>query len=367
VEAKRLAIAQVALKGGAYANTLHTTQFIERVMTKLGSYPGVERVAAVNGLPLDRGLNMSGRPADRPEIKKIVELRAVTPGYFRTLGVPIMSGRDITEDDNATATPVVLVSETAARRWWPGRSPIGERIVAGGKAERPRTIVGVVADTHSHSLAETPQVMIYEPFAQLSDGLTKIVNGWFPTTFAIRLSGDIDMAAAVQRAVSDVDAEMPVAKFESMQAVIDGTLRGPRFFSWLAGGFAGFALVLTIIGLFGLLSYQVTQRTREIGVRLAVGADRQQILLLILRRGLLLTIIGLGIGTIASLAVPRLVSSVLADNIYTGGSDIASVLSGRTAALLVAALSMIVGATFASYLPAQRAASVEPTQALRTE
>jgi predicted permease len=367
VEAKRLAIAQVALKGGAYANTLHTTQFIERVMTKLGSYPGVERVAAVNGLPLDRGLNMSGRPADRPEIKKIVELRAVTPGYFRTLGVPIMSGRDITENDNATATPVVLVSETAARRWWPGRSPIGERIVAGGKGERPRTIVGVVADTHSHSLAETPQVMIYEPFAQLSDGLTKIVNGWFPTTFAIRLSGDIDMAAAVQRAVSDVDAEMPVAKFESMQAVIDGTLRGPRFFSWLAGGFAGFALVLTIIGLFGLLSYQVTQRTREIGVRLAVGADRQQILLLILRRGLLLTIIGLGIGTIASLAVPRLVSSVLADNIYTGGSDIASVLSGRTAALLVAALSMIVGATFASYLPAQRAASVEPTQALRTE
>jgi predicted permease len=367
VEAKRLVIAQVALKGTGYASTLHTTQFIERVMAKLAGSPGVERVAAVNGLPLDRGLNMSSRPADRPEMMRTVELRVVTPGYFRTLGIPVMSGRDFTEVDSATAAPVVLVSETAARRWWPGRSPIGDQVVAGGKGEGRRTVVGVVADIHSHSLAEAPQIIIYEPFAQASDGLTKAINGWFPTSFAIRLSGDIDMAAAVERAVSDADADMPVAKFESMQAVIDGTLGGPQFFSWLAGGFAGFALLLTVIGLFGMLNYQVTQRTREIGVRLAVGADRGQILMLVLGRGLLLTTIGLVIGTIASLAVPQMVKSVLADNIYSGDAGLATALSNSTVALTAAAIAMILAASTASYLPARRAASIEPTEALRTE
>jgi predicted permease len=365
VEANHLTVAQVTLKGDAYASTLHTTQFIDKVVAELEHYPGVVRVAAVNGLPLDRGLNAGGKPANRPGRKENVELRAVTPGYFRTLGISLLSGRDVTVDDGPNVVPVALVSEAAARKWWPGRSPIGEEIDAGGKT--PLRVVGVVADTHNRSLADTPGVTIYEPFAQLSDEMTKMINGWFSTTFAVRLSGNVDIAAAVQRAVSYADPDIPVAKLTTMQTVIDHSVAAPRFFSYLAGGFAGFALLLTMIGLFGLISYQVTQRTREIGVRLAVGADRAQILLLVLRRSLVSVIIGLCSGAIASLAVLRLVGSVLSDYTYTGGTAITGVLSSSLVALALAAAAMLVGAFAASYLPARRAASIDPTEALRTE
>jgi predicted lysophospholipase L1 biosynthesis ABC-type transport system permease subunit len=209
--------------------------------------------------------------------------------------------------------------------------------------------------------------MIYVPFEQLSDAMAKVVNGWFSTTFAIRLSGDVDIATAVQKAVSNADPEMPVAKLTPMQGVIDDTVAAPRFFSWMAGGFAGFAVLLTVVGLFGLLSYQVTQRTREIGVRLAIGSSRTGILLLILKRGLMLTAIGLAVGGTASLAVPKLVASVLADNVFTGGAAIDPALSSSVAALALAAVAMLLAALLASYFPARRAAAVEPMQALRAE
>jgi predicted permease len=365
VEAKHLTVTQVTLKGDQYANTLHTTQFINTVLDKLEQYPGVARVAAINGLPLDRGLNTGMKPAGRSGPNENVEFRAITPGYFRTLGIPLLNGRDITVDDNAGAVRVVLVSETAAHRWWPDRSAIGEEVDMDEKT--PARVIGVVADTHGRSLAETPRVTVYSPFTQLSDPTTKMINGWFPTTFAVRLSGDVDIAAAIQRAVTDTDPEIPVAKLTTMQAVIDNSVAAPRFFSYLAGGFAGFALLLTMIGLFGLMSYQVTQRTREIGVRLAVGADREEILLLILRHGLLLTALGVALGLVASLAVPRLVGSVLSDVIYTGESSIGAHLSNSGVALTCASIGMLLSAALASYLPARRAASIEPTKALRTE
>jgi putative ABC transport system permease protein len=367
VEAKHLTVAQVTLKGDAYGSTLHTTQFVDKVVDELEHYPGMARVAAVNGLPLDRGLNSGGKPVNGTGSKEMssVEYRAITPGYFRTLGIPLLSGRDVTADDGPNGVPIAVVSETTARRWWPGRSAIGEEIDTGGKT--PLRVVGVVADTHNRSLADRPRVTIYEPFAQLSDEMTKTINGWFPTTFAMRLSGDVDIAAAVQRGVSNADPQIPVAKLTTMQSVIDHSVAAPRFFSYLAGGFAGFALLLTMIGLFGLMSYQVTQRTREIGVRLAVGADRAQILLLVLRRSLVLAIIGLCVGAIASLAVPKLVGSVLGEYVFTGSAAIASVLSSSLVALALPAAAMLAAAFVASYLPARSAASIEPTEALRTE
>lgn len=366
VVAEHLTVAQVTLKGGAYANALHTNQFIGKVLGELKRYPGVQRVAAVNGLPLDRGLNFGGGPLGHPDAEGHMEFRAVTPGYFQTMGIPVLSGRDVAEEDNATSVPVVVISETAARKWWPGHSAIGEEVQLGKNAP-PLRVIGVVSDTHSRSLAESPQVMIYAPFAQVSDHLMKVINGWFPTTFAVRLSGNVDIATAVQRAIANADPDIPVAKLTTMQTVIDNSVAAPRFFSYLAGGFAAFALLLTMIGLFGLMSYQVTQRTREIGVRLAVGADRGQILLLILRRSLVLALTGLLIGAIASLAVPKLAGSVLADYVFTGGKGISSLLSSGPTALILAAAAMLVAAFAASYLPAHRAASIEPTEALRTE
>jgi len=367
VQVQRLVVAQVSLKGSAYEKTLATQQFVEKVTGELEHQPGVERVAAVNGLPLDRGLNEGGHPVDQPDLKEIVEFRTVTPGYFRTLGIPLLAGRDLTAADRADAPRVVLVNEKAAEKWWAGRSPIGQRVVVGGKSEGERTVVGVVADTRNHSLMAPDNVMIFAPMAQMTDAGTKVLNGWFPTTFAIRWAGDVDVAAMVQKAVSDADPEMPVAKLTTMQSVVDRTVAAPKFLSWMAGGFAGFALLLTVIGLFGLLSYQVTQRTREIGVRMAIGASRGEILGLILGRGLRLTFVGLVVGGAVSLAVPRVVGSLLADNVAGSGGVGGAMLSSSVVALGGAALAMMIAAGMASLLPARRAAGIEPVEALRSE
>jgi predicted permease len=367
IEVQRLVVAQVSLKGSAYEKTLATQQFVEKVLDELEHQPGVERVAAVNGLPLDRGLNEGGYPADRPDVRDTVEFRTVTPGYFRTLGIPLLAGRDLTVADRADAPHVVLVNEKAAETWWPGRSPIGQRVVIGGKSEGERTVVGVVADTRNHSLVAPDRVMIFAPMAQMTDAGTKVLNGWFPTTFAIRMAGDVDVAAMVQRAVSDADPEMPVAKLTTMQSVVDRTVAAPKFLSWMAGGFAGFALLLTVIGLFGLLSYQVTQRTREIGVRMAIGASRGEILGLILGRGLTLTAVGLVVGGAMSLMVPRVVGNLLADNVAGSSGVGVGMLSSSAVALGGAALAMMIAAGLASLLPARRAAGIEPVEALRSE
>jgi predicted permease len=364
---QQLAIAQMTLKGDKYAKTLTTAQFVEQVIAQLSRYPGVKSVAAINGLPLDRGLNTGLGPAGKPEMNRIGELRLVTSEYFHTMGIPVVMGRDLKESDNANSAPVVLISAAAAQRWWPGHSPIGEQVNVGGKKEDRRTVVGVVADVRTHSLAESPQPVVYEPFTQATDGLTKVINGWFPTTFTVKLGADKDAAKMMEQAVASADPMIPVARIKTMQAVIDSTIKAPRFFSWMAGSFAGFALLLTAIGLFGLLSYQVSQRLREIGVRLAVGASREQVLRLFLGRGLVLTGTGLAVGTMASLALPRLIGNLLAGFIFLDRGGPSALLSSTVAALAMAAAGMVATALLASYLPAHRAAKTEPTLILRAE
>jgi ABC-type antimicrobial peptide transport system permease subunit len=227
-------------------------------------------------------------------------------------------------------------------------------------------VIGVVGDSHTHSLAEAPALLIYEPFTQQPDDAMKRMNGWFRTSFAIRSAADTDLAAAVQKAIHDADPGIPISRYTTMQTIIDHSLARPRFFSSLVTAFAGFALALTVIGLFGLLSYQVTQRTREIGVRIALGATRSNVLRLILRRGLILTVIGLAMGSAASLMLPRLIHSIMSD-IITGGGGIAMGLLSTLPALAMACSAMLTAAILASYLPARRASSIEPMEALRAE
>jgi predicted permease len=363
---ERLTVAQVTMKGSAYETTLHTTQFIDKVMASLQHAPGVNRVAAIDGIPLDRGLNLGMLPVGRTEGES-VELRPTTPDYFHTLDLSLLSGRTFTASDDAHAPMVAVISETAAKRWWPGKSPLGQRVKTQGRDPIILQVVGVVSDTHTNSLAEPHQVMIYMPYKQMPDDLTKIVNGWIATSFVIRTKGDVPLASIIQQAVSEADPAMPVANIATMQTVIDKTTAAPRFLSQLATSFAVFALLLTILGLFGLLSYQVAQRTRELGLRLALGATRANLLRSVMQRGIILTGIGIAIGLIASLAVPRLVGSVLGDMIYTGDAPITSILAGSGTALAVAAVAIFAASVFASYLPASRAANTEPMEALRAE
>ncbi|MGB6192190.1 MAG: ABC transporter permease [Terracidiphilus sp.] len=365
VESKQLAVFQVSLKGDHYASTRQTAQFINRVLDDLNRTPGVERVAAVNGLPLDRGLNEGGAPADRPRLQQIVEFRAITPGYFRTMGIPLLAGRDIDADDHADGDPVAVISETAARRWWPGRSPIGESVRMGD--EKNWRIVGIVADARTHSLVETDGLVVYAPIVQLSDELTGIVNGWFPTSFAVRTEANVNLALAAQRAVEQADPEIPIARLTTMQRVIDSTIREPRFFSLLATGFSCFALALAVIGLYGLLSYRVTRRTREIGVRMALGADRAAILRVFLSGGVGLAVIGIGLGAAGSLLLRPVVHSILSDTGMIDSDSATNIVMNGALAAGFAVIAILIAAVAASWLPARRAAAIEPMQALRME
>ena len=369
VRPRHLYALQVNLKGDAYASATHTQQFIVGVEERLRQIPGVAQVATVNGLPLDRGLNAGAGPA-KDKIRNS-EIRFVTPGYFSTVGLPILKGNDVSEGDSGSGAPVALINDEAAKRWFPGKNPIGEYVFAAGSA--PRRVLGLTASAHDRALADPIRPTVYVPIAQLSNETVKMINGWFPTTFVLRTqqragSRDPDIARAAEAAVAAVDPEVPAAKFAPMQSFVDKSIAAPKFFSWLAGGFAVFALGLTLIGLFGLLSYQVSSRTRELGVRMALGARRGQILSLVLRNGLVLTSLGLVLGVAGSFALRGVISSLL----YTvvdglGRADSVSILGNRTLAIALSAAAMLVATIAASLIPARRAAHLEPTEALRAE
>jgi hypothetical protein len=285
------------------------------------------------------------------------------------MGIPVLMGRDISESDLAGSDPVVVIGATAAKKWWQGRSPIGEAIHYGDK--RDRRIVGVVADVHTGSLVENQGIVVYAPMTQISNELTSAINGWFPTSFVVRTGANVPLADIVRQAVASADPEIPVAKLTTMQTVIDDSIQTPRFYSLLAVGFSAFALILTIIGLFGLLSYQVTQRTREIGVRMALGANRFSILRTFLLRGVSLATFGLMLGGVVSLWMQPVLNHLLSDAgidaVSSGSTDADNVVMNGAFAAMLSVAAILLAAIVASWLPARRAAAVEPMQALRSE
>ena len=378
VRPQQLSALQVNLKGEAYASSQHTQQFVTSVEDRLRQIPGVAEVAAVNGLPLDRGLNNHGYPKGRSDLQQNIESRFVTPGYFRTVGTPLLIGTDVSASDTANSPQVVLINQRTADLWWPGRVPLGESIIDDGV---PCRIIGIVANAHDRDLADAIGVTIFHPFSQISDETMRAINGWFPTTFVLRSAehpqhragwgsaGMVDsgLAAAAAAAIASIDPEVPPSKFAPMQSFIDRTVAAPRFFSWLSGAFAAFALLLTVIGLFGLLSFQVAARTREIGVRMALGACRAHILRLVLGKGLSLTAVGLFLGIACSLAMHRLLASFIADTARIQADAVSSILASQSLSLGIAAAAMLLATLAASLLPARRAASIEPTESLRAE
>jgi predicted permease len=365
VTTKMLDVLQVNLKGDSFAHAENTLQFIDRVEERVRRIPSVSQVATVNGLPLDRGLNSTAWPERLgKDAGRNVEQRFVTPGYFHTVGIPLLGGRDISTGDREDSERVALVNQRMAQLWWPDRSPIGEYVSQGKQKWR---IIGVAGDVHNRSLASEIRPTWYVPYRQVDDKAMGTINGWFPTSFVIRVAGDASIAAEVERAMHEVNAEVPVGKFAEMQSFIDSAVAAPRYFAWMSGGFALFSLAFTGVGLFGLLSYQVAARTKEIGVRMAVGAAREQILLLVMRRGMALTLIGLALGAAGSVGLRRVIEHMLTDTVHGGVGSINRTMLSSTVALTAAVAVMLLAAMLASALPARRAASIEPTEALRTE
>jgi predicted permease len=275
----------------------------------------------------------------------------VTPTYFRTLGIPVVKGRGFAETDDASAPHVVVISREAARRHFPGEDPIGQRIRLGWGSQADAvggTVIGVVGDVKESGLDEDHLAEIYLPYAQ------KPVEG---TDVVLRTSvPPLSLATAVRGAVHQLDPDLPVARIETLMQIVSASIAEPRFYTTLLTAFASTALLLAALGLFGVISVGVSQRTREIGVRMALGARSGDVLRLVLREAATLAVVGVVIGLGAALALSRTLSSLLFN------------LSPRDpVAFAVAPLVLLLTAVVAALLPARRAAHVDPIEALRSE
>ncbi len=352
---RNLSALQLSLTSERYRSTAQSWTFQQQLMERIRAIPGVEAVATVPGLPLERGLNNYITVPNRPEpTGRSVELRTVSPDYFRTLGIRVLQGRAINESDQQPGAKIVVINETLAKLFWDKENPLGKVVEMGDG--QPWQIAGVVADIREIGLAYKPRPTVYLHAAQVSDGLTRATNSWFFASWLIRTRGPVDLQAALRGAVHQLDPLLPVARIRTMEQVMGASLATERFLLTLMSIFAGLALTLTFVGIFSVLSYQVTQRTQEIGIRMALGASRSEVLRMVMRQGLLLAIFGLGIGTAGAVAASRIVKSLL---FQVKPTDPVTYVAVAGLLLLVAAV--------ACWLPARRATRVDPMIALRYE
>ena len=315
---------------------------------RIAELPGVEATGLTDALPLDRnrtwGVGVPGQTyADGQYPLAFVYITG--PGYFRAMGIPLVKGRDFTEHDTATSAPAGIVNESLAKVLYPGRDPIGQTAQTGSTKF---TIVGVVADVRQSSLDETPTTQMYLPYAR-GGGVSSelIVRSTLPAS---------SMVASLRAAVKDVDPTMSISEVRPLMDLVDRAVSPRKFLLSLLAGFAGVGLLLASLGIYGVISYGVTQRVQEIGVRMALGATAGNVQGQVLRETMRLAVAGIVLGLVASVALARLIATLLYD---TSPAD--PITFGATAALLLAV------AALAGYVPALRASRVDPMTALRAD
>ena len=351
----------VSLAGSSQAAPARRIGFFEELVREVEAQPGVTSASIINHLPLagdtwSMRYAVEGRPPPAPGQEPRAIYRVVMPGYFETMKIPLVRGRDVSAADAERAPAAVVVNERLARTQWPGQDPIGKRIDIEGTG-RWLTVVGVAKDARQASWSAPSQSEVYIPFGQGQMYLEILSEARMYMTLVARTG--IDPAAtvpAIQRAVRGLDAHVTLSDVHTMERVVELANARPRFYLVLLAAFAGLALTLAFIGIYGVMSYSVSQRTHEIGVRMALGARRRDVLLLVLRQTLIMTVAGIAIGLAASVALARLMASL----VY-GVSPVDPLTLVSVAGLLALV------AAAATYVPARRATRIEPMIALRSE
>ncbi|HEX6043333.1 MAG TPA: ABC transporter permease [Pyrinomonadaceae bacterium] len=354
-ETEKVLSGVVRLPYAKYREDAQLVSFFNQAMERLEKLPGVKSAGMVNFLPLYGGLGSAtgfkiiGRPEPPPGQGPSTDVRVVDAGYFQTMSIPLLRGRNFSDAEQREAKRVILINEALARKHFPNEDPIGQRLdVAMFETPVVTEIIGVVGNVRYDSLIDEAPPAVYFPHPELA----------YPfMTFVLRTDGDpAALAPALQREIRALDPNQPVSDVRTMEQVMSEAMSRSRFNTLLLALFAGLATLLSAVGIFGVMNYSVALRTREIGLRLAIGAQPRQVLLLVLRQGLLLTVIGVGIGLAAAFALTRLLSGLLFGVAAVDGATFTAI------SLLLVLVSLI-----ACYLPARRAMRIDPMMALRYE
>ena len=354
--ADHLLTMKVDLSGIKYPDRERRAAFFDEVMRRVRQLPGVRSAAVAGNLPLTYNgdsmtIGVEGVPDPPPSQRPDVIFRAIGPGYFNTMGIPVVGGRDVTDQDKAGAKDVVVISEKTAQHFWPGQDPIGKRLKPGSSTSKGewREVIGVVKDIRQNDLIAPPKMQMYFSFRQLKD---IAANALVVRTTVEPMS----LAGSVRNAIWSVDKDQTVADIDTMDHIVAKAVARQRFSMVLLGVFAAVALLLASVGIYGVMSYSVAQRTREIGIRMALGARRADVLQMTVGQGLKLV----GAGMFVGLGAAFLLTRVMATLLYGISATDPITFIGISVVLLAVAI-------LASYVPALRATKVDPITALRAQ
>lgn len=364
-DARNVFTLQTSLAGGSYTTTARVANLVTTALQRIEGLPGVEAAASTVILPVEGGIDLpftiAGKPpAKGSEYNGDEQWRSISPHYFKVFKIPQLRGRAFTETDTGNAPKVVIINEAMAKKYWPKEDPVGQVITIGKGIgpqfeDAPRQIVGVVGTVRETGLGDNDVGVMYLPQAQVPEGITALANSVIPLCWTVRTAMDpITMRAAIESTLHEVDGQLPMGKQRTMEQVVSESTARQSFNMLLLTIFAGVALVLASVGIYGLIAYSVQQRTQEIGIRLALGADQRYMVRLVLGQGLKLTLIGVAAGAGIAWGLARLLKSLL----Y--GIDTNDPLTFGGATLILTVLALL-----ASYIPARRAANVAPVEALR--
>jgi len=348
-DAHNLLTMRIDLAQQKYATPEKSTNFFHELEGRIGALPGVESVGTISELPLsdqpnDMPYTVEGRPPASPDQEFDDDFRRVNQQYFRALRIPLLRGRNFTDQEVRAGAPVMIISDLLARQVFPNEDPLGKRLVI-AMGNQSFEIVGVVGDIRHRGLEFQPLPTMYIP----------TYNGWM--NIVIRTQNDPgNLAAAVRKEVQAIDPDQPIAVVKTMEQWVGTSVAAPRYRTALLGLFAALALVLASTGIFGVMSYSVTQRTHEIGVRMALGARQFDVLKLVVRQGMVLVLIGVALGLAGAIALTRVMSSLLF------GVTAKDPMTFVAVAVLLGLVALV-----ACYVPARRATKVDPLVALRYE